>query len=154
MFPEINTGTYTGQGQGPWTVTGNGDYVALAGEFTIVNNKGQQGLARFARTGKAPEQAGSASGSAAFAAHGASFATGTARLSWPTNYDRDNENLTYTLTRNGSRAVYTVTAPSSEWKRPTMGFLDTGPDAGQRPTPTGSVVRPVRQHRDQRPGAP
>ncbi len=96
-----------------------------AGEFTIVNNKGQQGLARFARTGKAPNKQGPRVGSAAFALAGTSFSSGTARLSWPANYDRDNEFLTYTLSRNGV-PVHTVTAPSSEWKRPTMGYLDSG----------------------------
>ncbi|WP_146848049.1 PKD domain-containing protein, partial [Cellulomonas terrae] len=125
FYPEINTGTFTGQGQGPWTVTGNSDYVLYAGEFTIVNNKGQQGLARFARTGKAPNKQGPRVGSAAFALAGTSFSSGTARLSWPANYDRDNEFLTYTLSRNGV-PVHTVTAPSSEWKRPTMGYLDSG----------------------------
>jgi len=141
FYPEINTGSYTGQGQGPWTVTGNSDYVLYAGEFTIVNNKGQQGLARFARTGKAPNKQGPRVGSAAFALAGTSFASGTARLSWPANYDRDNEFLTYTLSRNGV-PVHTVTAPSSEWKRPTMGFLDSGLTPGTTYTYRLKVVDP------------
>jgi hypothetical protein len=46
-YPDFNTGTVTGQLQGPWTVVVAGRYVAYAGEFTRVNGHAQQGLARF-----------------------------------------------------------------------------------------------------------
>jgi hypothetical protein len=46
-YPDFNTGTYTGQNQGPWDVVVAGSYVAYAGEFTKVNGKPQQGLVRF-----------------------------------------------------------------------------------------------------------
>ena len=42
-------GTFTGQGQAGWDVTGNGDYVVVGGEFPRVNGVDQQGLVRFAR---------------------------------------------------------------------------------------------------------
>jgi hypothetical protein len=47
-YPAFNAGTVTGQHQGPWSVVVAGRYVAYAGEFTTVNGKRQQGLARFA----------------------------------------------------------------------------------------------------------
>ena len=50
-FPDMNAGTDQRQSQGPWSVTGNADYVVYGGEFTTVNFKAQQGLVRFARTG-------------------------------------------------------------------------------------------------------
>ncbi len=47
-FPSFTTGYYTGRGQGPWSISGNGQYVSYGGEFQAVNNKkSQQGLVRF-----------------------------------------------------------------------------------------------------------
>lgn len=46
-MPDFNTGTFTGQNQGPWSVVIAGRYVAYAGEFTRVNGRPQQGLVRF-----------------------------------------------------------------------------------------------------------
>jgi len=46
-YPAFNTGSVTGQHQGPWSVVIAGKYVAYAGEFTTVNGRPQQGLARF-----------------------------------------------------------------------------------------------------------
>ena len=58
-FPNARCiGTYTGQGQAAWTVTGNSQYVVLGGEFPTVNGTGQQGLVRFAVKSIAPGQAG------------------------------------------------------------------------------------------------
>ncbi|AEE47155.1 PKD domain-containing protein [Cellulomonas fimi] len=140
-YPDINSGSYTGQGQGPWTVTGNDQYLLYGGEFTIVNNKGQQGLARFARTDVAPNKQGPRLASATWPLAAASFQAGTVRLSWPANYDRDNENLTYTVSRNG-QVVHTVTAASVVWKRPQMGFLDTGLTPGASYTYRVKAVDP------------
>ena len=47
-YPTIDAGTYTGQNQAAWNVTGNGQYVVEGGEFPTVNGVGQQGLVRFA----------------------------------------------------------------------------------------------------------
>ena len=57
-FPILNAGTFTGQDQGAWTVTGNADYIVMAGEFTTINNQPQQGLIRFPRTGLSPNLRG------------------------------------------------------------------------------------------------
>ncbi len=46
-YPNFSTGTVTGINQGPWSVTGNGNYVVFGGEFLYINGKPQQGLVRF-----------------------------------------------------------------------------------------------------------
>ncbi|WP_043508570.1 hypothetical protein [Actinomyces timonensis] len=46
--PNFIVGSYTGMNQATWTVEGNDKYVVYGGEFIGVNNKGQQGLVRFA----------------------------------------------------------------------------------------------------------
>ena len=56
-LPEMSIGTFTGQYQAGWDVTGNDDYVVVGGEFPRVNGVNQQGLVRFARrTLLAPQQ--------------------------------------------------------------------------------------------------
>ena len=125
FYPDINTGTYTGQGQGPWNVAANDDYVLYGGEFTIVNNKKQQGLVRFASTAIAPNKEGPRLTGADFVPSVASFVAGSARLSWPANYDRDNEKLSYEVLRDGV-VVKTLVAASSDWNRPTISWTDTG----------------------------
>jgi hypothetical protein len=128
-YPEINTGTYTGQGQGPWNVTANSQYVLYAGEFTIVNNKAQQGLTRFAVPTIAPNKQGPRLQGADFVPVVTSPSSGTAQLTWTSNYDRDNELLTYQVLRNGI-SVKTLTGQSVDWNRPVMTWTDTGLQGG------------------------
>jgi hypothetical protein len=128
-YPYINAGTYTGQSQGPWHVTANSDYVLYGGEFTIVNNKRQQGLVRFPASSIAPNDEGPRVSGAEFVPTLTTPAAGTVKVSWKANYDRDNEKLTYEVLRNGV-VVATVTGLSSEWKRPTMSWTDTGRTRG------------------------
>jgi len=130
FYPDINTGTYTGQGQGPWSVAANQDYVLYGGEFTIVNNKKQQGLVRFATSAIAPNKEGPRLTGADFVPSVASFVSGTARLSWQANYDRDNENLSYEVLRDGV-SVKTIVAASSDWNRPLLSWTDTGLTSGR-----------------------
>ncbi|MDJ0337979.1 PKD domain-containing protein [Cryobacterium sp. PH31-O1] len=135
FYPEINSGTFTGQGQGPWTITGNEQYLLYGGEFTNVNNKGQQGLARFASTAIAPNKEGPRVANASFAASAFiptvdSLSTGTARIGWRAAFDRDNEQLTYEVLRDGV-SVGTVKGLSTDWSRPAMGFTDSGLTPGQ-----------------------
>ncbi|WP_199182363.1 LamG-like jellyroll fold domain-containing protein [Cryobacterium sp. Y11] len=130
FYPDINSGTYTGQGQGPWNITANEDYLLYGGEFTIVNNKGQQGLARFASRSIAPNKEGPRVTNTSFVAADfvpsvASFMPGGARLSWTTAFDRDNENLSYEVLRDGA-AVATIVAASTDWNRPKLSWSDTG----------------------------
>lgn len=128
-YPEINTGTFTGQGQGAWNVAANTQYVLYAGEFTIVNNKKQQGLARFAVSSIAPNKEGPRVTGASFVPTLSSPATGSVKVSWKSNYDRDNELLTYSVQRGGV-TVKSLTGRSSDWKRPTLTWTETGLPGG------------------------
>ena len=57
-FPTVAIGSYTGQSQAAWSVTGNSNYVVLGGEFPRVNGTAQQGLVRFAVKTIAPNKRG------------------------------------------------------------------------------------------------
>jgi len=129
FYPEINTGTYTGQGQGPWSLAANGQYVLYGGEFTIVNNKRQQGLARFAVSSIAPNKEGPKAKGVDFQPALIASSANSVTVSWKSNYDRDNEQLTYQVLRNGS-VVRTLTGLSVDWNRPTMSWTDTGLSGG------------------------
>ena len=142
-FPTLVAGTYTGQSQAAWSVTGNATYVAYGGEFPTVNGTGQQGLVRFAIRSAAPNRIGPDS-SAQLTPSVVSQIPGTARVAWRATSDRDNESLTYRLFRDGgSTPIHTVTVASSFWYRPAMGFLDTGLAAGSTHTYRLTVTDPL-----------
>ena len=125
-FPTFVAGTFTGQSQATWTVTGNADYLVYGGEFPTVNGAGQQGLVRMATKAIAPNKRGPRISGAAFDPVVGSAGTGTAQISWKGNYDRDNQTLVYNLYRKGVTApvtTQTVTAPF--WKLPAMSFADS-----------------------------
>ncbi|MCU1447387.1 PKD domain-containing protein [Cryobacterium sp.] len=128
-YPDINAGTFTGQNQGAWNVTANSQYVLYAGEFTVVNNKQQQGLVRFAIPSIAPNKQGPRVTGADFVPTLASPAAGSVKVTWTSNYDRDNELLTYSVQR-GTMTVKTVTGRSMDWKRPTLTWTETGLSGG------------------------
>ncbi|WP_454699185.1 PKD domain-containing protein [Arthrobacter humicola] len=126
-FPDLASGTFTGQSQAAWAVAGNSNYVVMGGEFPSVNGTAQQGLVRFAAKPLAPNAQGPMVAGGAFNPRLQSPASGTALVTWKANWDRDNENLTYKVIRNGdvNRPVYSVTRPSTFWNRPSMSFVDT-----------------------------
>lgn len=147
-FPDMDTGTASGQSQGPWAVSGNADYVAMAGEFRNVSGKPQQGLVRFAVRGLAPNTDGPRVAGANANPTLSYQSPGTVRVSWRANWDRDNEVLTYQLFRDGAAApVYTETRNSRFYNRPTLDFTDTGLAAGPHTyrlvasDPLGNVAR-------------
>lgn len=120
-YPTLTPGTYTGQGQAAWSVTGNASYVSLGGEFTAVNGVRQQGLARFAVRSLAPNRVGPD----AFVGF-APTVSGTT-VSFSGTSDRDNAALTYTVHRDGgTAAVWTGTARGTFWARPAVRFTDPG----------------------------
>lgn len=133
FIPSMTSGTYTGQGQAGWTITGNGSYVAVGGEFPKAGGATQQGLVRYAVKSIAPNKIGPEVTGSKFNPKLSSFARGTVKISWLANWDRDNEKLTYSVIRNGdtTHPIYTVDQLSSEWNRPPMGYLDTGLTPGQ-----------------------
>lgn len=129
-FPIMDAGSFTGQDQGPWTVAGSGDYVVMAGEFTIVNNQPQQGLTRFAKSTLAPNARGPRIDGLNFNPTLSTPAPGQVRVRWQANWDQDNENLTYEVRRDGA-VISTIQQASTFWRRPGMTFVDTGLTAGQ-----------------------
>ena len=129
FYPDINTGTYTGQGQGPWNVAANSQYVLYGGEFTIVNNKRQQGLTRFAVSSIAPDKEGPKATGTSFQPTLSTPTANSVKVTWKSNYDRDNEQLTYQVLRNGV-VVRTQTGLSTDWNRPTISWTDTGRSGG------------------------
>ncbi|HET9650163.1 MAG TPA: PKD domain-containing protein [Microlunatus sp.] len=131
--PKLTSGTFTGQDQAGWTVTGNDKYVLYGGEFPTANGVTQQGLVRYAVSSLAPNKIGPELTGSKINPILTSVRPGEVRVSWLANWDRDNENLTYKVIRDGNttKPVYTTTALSSEWTRPGMGWVDTGLTPGQ-----------------------
>jgi PKD repeat protein len=128
-FPDMDTGTASGQSQGPWAVTGNNSYVVMVGEFLNVNQSPQQGLSRFALKEIAPNKQGPRVSGANFVPSLSSPGSGQVRVQWQANWDRDNSNLTYTVLRDGAPA-YAVSQLSTFWQRPTLTFNDSGLTGG------------------------
>ena len=143
-YPELLTGKYTGQGQAAWSVTGNADYVALGGEFPGVNNKGQQGLVRFAVRSKAPNKRGPVQADGAAPPAALATTPGTLRVAWRSSYDMDNAELTYDVYRDsGTAPVHSVTTSSNYWTYPSLGFYDKGLAPGSSHTYTVKVTDPL-----------
>lgn len=148
-FPDLDTGTVTGQYQGPWAVAGTEQYVVMAGEFRNVNSRAQQGLVRFAVKEVAPNSQGPRVSGASSNPALTYTRPGEVRVRWQSNWDRDNENLTYQVIRDGNTAapVYAANRASTFWNRPALEFQDTGLAAGNHAyrvfasDPTGNVVR-------------
>ena len=127
-FPDTDNGTYTGLNEGTWSVSGNSQYVVEGGEFLHVNGVAQQGLVRFAVPSIAPDKQGPMVTGSQFVPSLVSLTPGTVRVAFQTNWDRDDKTLNYQVIRNGNTAnpVWTATADSEFWNRPTIGFTDTG----------------------------
>ncbi|MCC3277234.1 MULTISPECIES: delta-60 repeat domain-containing protein [unclassified Arthrobacter] len=131
-FPDLDTGTASGQSQGPWAVAGNEQYVTMAGEFRNVNNKPQQGLVRFAVRQVAPNADGPRVSGAKFNPTLTYKSAGTVQVDWKSNWDRDNESLTYQVIRDSNPTpVYTTTQTSRFYNRPNLSFTNTGLAAGE-----------------------
>ncbi|MBG6192123.1 PKD repeat protein, partial [Arthrobacter sp. CAN_A212] len=146
-FPTILDGRFTGQNQGPWSVTGNNQYLAYGGEFPSVNGAAQQGLVRFAVKGIAPNLRGPRVTGTNFNPTLISTAPGTVRVRWQANWDQDNKNLTYQVRRD-TVVIHTKSLESTFWERPGMSFTDTGLVPGRQygyrifvTDPAGNEVR-------------
>jgi len=142
-YPTMSLGTYTGQSQAAWSVTGNANYVSFGGEFPRVNGTAQQGLVRFAIRSLAPNAVAPVA-STTLTPVVTSPAAGTLRVAWQSTWDQDNESLTYRLFRDsGTTAIFTTTVPSRFWWRPMLGFRDTGLVAGSSHTYRVTVTDPT-----------
>ncbi|RFS84681.1 hypothetical protein D0T12_14160 [Actinomadura spongiicola] len=131
-FPRLAQGTYTKQYQAAWTVTGNGDYVAMGGEFPKVNGKAQQGLVRFALKAKAPNKTGPSAPDLKAPTAAKQLASRRIQISWKATWDMDNESLTYEVLRdNETTPLTTLKKNSSFWVLPSMSFIDENPPAGK-----------------------
>lgn len=128
-LPEMAMGSYTGQYQAGWTVTGNDDYIVYGGEFPRVNGTGQQGLVRFGKRPVAPGTQGPLFAGGSFVPQVQAQTSASARITWPAAYDRDDRSLTYRLFRNNV-LISTQAADSNWWTTPALGFMDTGVTAG------------------------
>ena len=81
-FPDLTAGHRTpARRQAAWTVTGNGQYVVLGGEFPTVNGVAQQGLVRFAVEADRADKQGPLTGSN-FKPERWSLAVRQARVAW------------------------------------------------------------------------
>lgn len=111
---------------GPRALTATNDYLWVGGQFTTVNNGGQQGLTRF---GFKPEPtmkpAQPLKPTVKTHANDSRIASGSVVVSFPATEDLDSERLTYQVYR-GNTAVYRPTISSKPWNKPMMSFTDTG----------------------------
>ncbi|QIG38801.1 PKD domain-containing protein [Microbacterium sp. 4R-513] len=128
-YPTFNAANVSGASQGPWTVnaSANGDYVVYGGEFTRVNNAGQQGLVRFAVPGKATNAQGPILWNTDWPATAIALSGNSVRVSWPLNYDRDSEYLKYEVLRNNVvvKTFDNVRSKPKDWGLPPMSYVDT-----------------------------
>ncbi len=135
-FPDVTVGTFTGQTQAAWDVTGNGKYVVMGGEFPSVNFTAQQGLVRFATRPTSPGKQGPRVSGANFVPTAVSLRPGSVRLSFQANWDRDDITLTYKIVRDNNTAapISTQVVNSTFWNMPMIGYVDTGLAAGSTHT--------------------
>lgn len=130
-LPDMAVGSFTGQYQAGWHVTGNSDYVVYGGEFPRVNGVNQQGLVRFGKRPAAPGTEGPKFTATPWAPTLVATSPTSVRVSWPTAWDRDDQTLTYKAIRTGvSTPRATLNASSQWWNTPRLGFTDTGLSPG------------------------
>lgn len=136
-FPSTNGGDptipahQTPSRQGVRAMKAVGASLWVGGQFTLVNDRPQQGLTRFVRSAASfaplrPERPVVAS-----------TAPGTVHVSWRATPDYDDETLSYEVYR-GTTVVHRVSRAGKPWDEPPMAFTDTGL------TPGTSVTYQVR----------
>lgn len=131
-FPDLTPGTYTGLTQAAWSVTGTSQYLALGGEFPSVNGTAQQGLVRFGLQTVTNKGMPPALSGADMVPKLLALKNGNVRVSLSSDWDPDDMVLTYKFFKNGNTTtpVYQVTANSTFWNRPNIGFFDSNVTAG------------------------
>ncbi len=141
----LHEGTFTGQNQAAWSVTGNDQYVAYAGEFPSVNNVPQQGLVRFTVRSQAPNKRGPEATGENWATPVASLRSGIVRIGFQLNWDRDDTDLTYSVYRDGDMAhpLFQAVRSSTFWRRPFTTLYDANLAPGSKHTYRISATDPT-----------
>ncbi len=131
-YPEWLVGTASSSQQAGWSIVGNGNFVAVGGEFIGVNNKALHGIARFTKVPANGPQSGPRLSGATWVPTAKSTRQGSMLVSIPSNRDRDGKKLTYEFRRAGQAQPFaTVAASSQYWYLPTVSATDTGVATGQ-----------------------
>ena len=130
-YPDFLVGTTSGLGQAGLSITGVGDTISIAGEFTGVNNQRFEGIVRFSTNPPQGAKEGPRISGSDWKPTANSFIPGRVRVSVPGNWDRDDLDLTYELHRSGtSEPVATAAASSTWWDHPGVTLEDTTAEAG------------------------
>ena len=138
-FPQYQIGTYTGQNQATWSVTGNSNYVLYGGEFLKVDNIAQQGIVRFAVRSLAPNKSAPRATASGFTPTASSTTPGQVKVTWPAAWDRDDYTLAYRLYRNGT-LIDQTSQGAFFWTGQPMSYTDMAVAPGTKPS---YVVRAV-----------
>ena len=118
-YPDTNVGPPTSVG--PLVMATDGQQLFVGGDFTKVNKIRQQGFVRFPAS---PDTTVPGRPSPFTVA---SVAPGTIKINFTAGLDRDDENITYRLFRDGaSTPIQTWTVRSRFWQIPTVTYEDTG----------------------------
>ncbi|PZQ87802.1 MAG: hypothetical protein DI534_13570 [Leifsonia xyli] len=126
-YPDFTVGTASGLGQAGLSITGNGDYISIGGEFGSVNNRQFYGLVRFSTKPTPKASQGPRVSADNWTAVATSQTAGNARITVPANWDRDDRDLTYELYRQGTSTPVASTVVASTWfNLPTVSLSDTG----------------------------
>jgi PKD repeat protein len=128
-YPSLATGNYSGAQQAAWAVVANSQYVVEGGEFPTVNGDPQAGLVRFAVPSIQSDQQGPRGISSQWIPRATQLNNTTESIAIQGTWDRDDQNLTYALVRNGTQ-VASQTVVSHFWDEPTVTFTDTGLSTG------------------------
>lgn len=132
-FPTLTAANFTGQWQAAWSLSGNNDYLVAGGEFTKVNGSGQQGLVRFATSSKAPKKRGPMDSGALFTPTVTAVDGHAAKITWTSNWDQDDQELSYQVVRSDRTGtpLTTVKGVSQFWNRPKLSFVDSTAEPGK-----------------------
>ena len=160
-FPQFANGPSTGpyDVQPTISIESDDDYVVVGGQFPSVNGIAQQGIVRFANPSKSPHADGpqikdpQASATTSRPTLRA-VAGNLVRVTWPTNWDRDDATLRYELWRTDKTTPLfsTGNVNSLWWRKATLAYSDSSVTAGKTYTyyvkaidPDGNVGRSLSQ---------
>lgn len=141
-YPDFTVGRTSGLNQAGLSMTGNDQFLSVAGEFGSVNNQRYEGIVRFATAPPNGPKQGPRIATAAWGAPAvSSVVAGRARIAIRGNWDRDDRDLTYELRRAGTTGVVqSRVVPSGWWSQPQIVFDDTGLAPGSSHTYTVRAV--------------